>query len=133
MATKIRNTDGFIYSRDVITDIEELRARIEELTEDKPVSEYDQVELSQAYIDLQSLEALAGQASRYSEDGEDAVVLIRDDYFTEYAREFADDIGDASETTRWPFRHIDWKAAADDLKQDYTAVDFDGVTYWLAR
>lgn len=33
--------------------------------------------------------------------------------------------------TEWPLRHIDWDAAAEELKQDYTSVEFDGVTYWI--
>lgn len=26
---------------------------------------------------------------------------------------------------------IDWERAAEELRMDYTAVDFDGVTYWV--
>ena len=30
----------------------------------------------------------------------------------------------------WPCSCIDWKQAALELQQDYTAFDFAGVTYW---
>jgi hypothetical protein len=28
-------------------------------------------------------------------------------------------------------RCIDWNEAASELQMDYTAVEFDGVTYWV--
>jgi len=33
---------------------------------------------------------------------------------------------------RWPLNHIDWEAAAEELRQDYTTFTCDGMTY-LAR
>ena len=65
-------------------------------------------------------------------DWDNGVTLIRDNYFVEYAKQYADDVGavDFSATAAWPFDHIDWESAADDLQFDYTALDFDGVTYW---
>src|SRR5919108_3861575 len=56
------------------------------------------------------------------DDPEDGVFLIRSDMFQEYAEEFAEDIGAIDPRASWPLCHIDWKAAADDLKQDYTEV-----------
>ena len=31
----------------------------------------------------------------------------------------------------WPYRCIDWQQVADELRQDYTSVSFDGITYWV--
>jgi hypothetical protein len=31
----------------------------------------------------------------------------------------------------WPASYIDWDAAADALRMDYTSVDYAGVTYWV--
>ena len=56
--------------------------------------------------------------------------LIREDYFEEYARELADDLGAIDKDASWPAAHIDWKAAAEDLKQDYVTVELDGHTYY---
>mgnify|MGYP001610086472 CR=1 FL=1 len=63
---------------------------------------------------------------------EDGVQLIRASYFETYAEELAEDIGaiDRKLEGQWPYNHIDWKAAAEELMQDYTEIDFDGVTYW---
>lgn len=49
------------------------------------------------------------------------VTLINTDYFEDYARELAGDMND-KQAKDWPFRHIDWKAAAEELTQDYTLV-----------
>lgn len=57
--------------------------------------------------------------------------LIRDSYFATYAEELASDIGAIDRNAKWPLSHIDWEAAADELKMDYTAIDFDGVEYWI--
>ena len=56
--------------------------------------------------------------------------MVRDSYFTDYARELAEDIGAIDRNAAWPLRCIDWDEAADQLKVDYSTVDFDGVTYW---
>ena len=58
--------------------------------------------------------------------------LIREDYFEEYAQEFAEDIGAISSGAGWPLYCIDWERAARELAMDYSHVELDGVTY-LAR
>jgi hypothetical protein len=58
--------------------------------------------------------------------------LIPDDEFTEYAEELADDLGLTPRDAGWPVTHIDWEAAADALRQDYTEYEWQGTTY-LAR
>ena len=57
--------------------------------------------------------------------------LVRDSYFANYAQQLAEDIGAVNANASWPNNCIDWAQAARELKMDYTAVDFDGVTYWL--
>ena len=57
--------------------------------------------------------------------------LIRDTYFKEYAQELAEDIGAVDSDAAWPMNCIDWDAAADALRQDYTEVEFDGETYLI--
>jgi antirestriction protein len=110
------NDDETIDSRDVIERIEEL--------ENNPI-EGDEIE------ELEQLRKLAEQSVGYAADWQYGETLIRDDYFKQYAMDLADELG-ALETDRgWPANYIDWNAAADALKQDYTEIDFDGVTYWV--
>lgn len=55
--------------------------------------------------------------------------LIRDSHFEDYARELHEEIS-GEVMNDWPFTHIDWQAAAEDIQTDYTAFEFFGVAYW---
>jgi len=80
--------------------------------------------------DQKAFEELAKEAEG-SPDWEHGETLIRDSYFEEYAQELAEDTGMVKGDEGWPLNHIDWEAAADELKNDYFSVDFDGVEYWI--
>lgn len=104
-----------IDSRDVMERIAELQAE-----DNKDVSE------------LEALLHLATDAAQYAPDWNYGAQLIRDSYFKTYAQELAEEcdmIPDAS--APWPLTCIDWDRAARELQMDYTAVEFDGVTYWI--
>lgn len=111
--TPITNTQDIIDSRDIIE-------RIDRLERDEDRDEDEDAE-------LEALHALAEQGADYCGM---AKHFIHDAYFVTYAQDFADDIGAINRDAAWPLSHIDWDAAADDLRQDYTALDFDGATYW---
>lgn len=52
------------------------------------------------------------------------VTLVNSDHFTEYAQELAEEIAEPGmRDAAWPYRHIDWEAAANELQQDYSTVD----------
>jgi predicted nucleic acid-binding Zn-ribbon protein len=57
------------------------------------------------------------------------VQLIPESDFEDYARELAEDIGAIKRDMEWPCNHIDWAAAADSLKMDYTSTTFMGTDY----
>ncbi len=118
----ISNGDDIIDSREVIARIREL----EELQDDED-SEMEEEDSDELAILLE----LAEEASGYAPDWEYGEALIRDSYFETYARELADDIGAISKDAGWPMAHIDWEAAAEALQQDYTEIDFGGVSYWV--
>lgn len=59
----------------------------------------------------------------------DSPILIREDYFPDYAEELASDVGAISGTEEWPLMFIDWDAASEALKMDYSEVEFFGTTY----
>lgn len=130
MSDAINNTQDIIDSRDII-------ARIEELEEDREACADGIEELTAEQWDdehgeeLDALKSLAAEAEGYAPDWHYGEALIRETYFEEYARELAHDIGAVNEDAGWPGRHIDWEAAAVELKHDYTAVEFDGVTYYI--
>lgn len=76
------------------------------------------------------LEELRSVLAFRDEVGDVTDLIIRDDYFPEYALELARDMGAISDSTEWPAMYIDWDKAADDLKQDYSSVEYEGTTYW---
>lgn len=117
MTSEISNTDDIIDSRDVI-------ARIGELEALAARDEDEEAELT-------ALLALQEEAEPYAADWRHGETLIRDSYFRTYAEELANDIGAINSDQSWPNNCIDWERAARELQVDYTAVDFNGVTYWV--
>lgn len=107
-------------------EIEELSEWMNELTGPFDIENYrDDVK------ELTALNEFIDECSGYG-DFDHGDTVIADGYFETYAQEFANDIGAIDESkANWPTNHIDWKAAADELKQDYMSVDFDGETYWI--
>lgn len=136
MSNTPANSDDMIDSRDVI-------ARIEELEEERDSFEpSDAPELAGHILswhteypedaaELRALKALADEAEGYAPDWERGATLIRDSYFQEFAQQYADDIGALTCLSSWPYTCIDWERAARELQMEYTAVEFDGVTYWV--
>ena len=147
--TDIRNTDNIIDSHDVIARIDELTEERDALAEDIKEAEsrlqgidadddsgpLDEARHALAAWDgadeLAALEALVKEGEAYAPDWPHGETLIHASYFTEYAEQLADDIGAIDRDAGWPTTHIDWEAAAEDLKQDYTSIYFDGEEYFV--
>jgi hypothetical protein len=144
---EICNTDDVIDSRDVIARIEELEGERDSFEIDAEMepdtisiimeSDTDASRVEWAIQneddakELKALTELAEEAEDYASDWRYGETLIRDSYFEDYARDLAEDIGAIKEDASWPNNFIDWEAAREALKQDYTSVEFDGVTYWV--
>jgi hypothetical protein len=118
-AEDFRSAD-LIDSRDIIERVAELDARIDD--DDNPLNEGETDELAE----------LRGVIVDWCEvsDWSYGKTFIADDYFEDYARELADDIGAIDRDAIWPLTYIDWVAAADALKQDYTGYEGFGRTWW---
>jgi hypothetical protein len=123
------NTSDIIDSRDVIKRIEELSGAFEAagldpeaLPEDADETTKDRAE------ELNHLRALEKEAEDYAADWRYGATLIRDSYFVEAMEEQTKDIGDLPRDIP-AYLAIDWEKTAENLKVDYTEVDFDGVTY----
>jgi antirestriction protein len=74
---------------------------------------------------IQSIEDLLSEVGLEAPYG---VTLIPEDDFVDYAEQLAEDLGMVKDQS-WPYCHIDWDAAADSLRMDYSSVEFDGVSY----
>lgn len=126
VSKSISNSEDVIDSRDVIERIKYLESDHEDCDDAHPEN-HDQEE----HDELVALTKLQEEAEEYAPDWEYGSTLIRDSYFKDYAQELAYDIGAIDPKATWPINCIDWEAAADALKMDYTKVDFDGVSYWI--
>ena len=121
MTSKIDNTMNVIDSRDLEERFEELDCIVNE--EDMGTSEEQE--------ELESLRVLVKEGDLYIPDWFSGTPLIRDSHFTEYVKECAEDADAVPPDMPWPLNHIDWEAAAEELKAEYADFDFDGVTYWV--
>ena len=130
--------DKYIDTRDLHDRYNELRDKIEEAKEawadsetDDPKPEPSDVLDTHELADWNDLDFMEVNIPDFW-FGE---TIIHEDYFTEYAEELAEDLGYTGrnvEGQTWPFNHIDWEAAAEELKVDYFEVEWQGETY-LAR
>ena len=104
---------------DVIT-VDDLSNRLEQLDsvdEDAVLDDEDQAEFN-------SLTKLLAEVDNY-----DCETLVRDSYFAQYVQELCEDCGDVPANLPY-YIVIDWAATAENMRIDYTAFEFDGVTYW---
>ena len=117
----ITNSDDIIDLRDVIE-------RFEQLEDDSELHSAHQAE----YLALEELlKDCRGCGGDEQWRGDwYPITLIRYSYFKDYAQQLADDIGAIGKDVQWPHTCIDWDQAARELRMDYTAVEFNGITYW---
>ena len=112
-----------------VINIRQVFARFQELENDMPDDGEERLDALTEYDQLRVLLrdcAGNGNDEKWRGDWYPAT-LIRDDHFTDYAQELADAYFSKQV---WPMTCIDWEQAARELQMDYTAVEFDGVTYW---
>jgi hypothetical protein len=141
MSREISKFDDVIDSRDVIARINDLESERDSFepegfddaavgAEDLRAALWAEANPEEAE-ELKVLTAVQEEASGYASDWRHGESLIRDSYFEDYARQLAEDIGAIKGNESWPLSYIDWEAAAEALKMDYTSVDFDGVEFWI--
>ena len=106
----------------------EQAAKDELATAQANVKDWDESDEGQ---ELAKLKAFAEEAEGYAEDWRHGATLIHEDYFEDYARDLAAEGDYDMKNEQWPYTCIDWEKAAEELKQDYTSVDFGGETYWV--
>lgn len=142
MKREINNQQDIMDSRDMIEQLEEWQNEWESLVVDVDEAENDEDKAkAQAALDewnadygddYKALKEFCEEAEGYASDWKYGETVIRDSYFTDYAEELCKDIGDMPKELPWYIaNHIDWDGVADELKADYTSIDYDGVTYWV--
>lgn len=129
--TDITSGDDIIDVRDITDRVEELR---DERDDDANANEWAH-EDQDGPAELRRLEALLDDIRGYGGDHQwegdwYPLTLIHDSYFETYAQELASDCDMIKRDATWPNNCIDWTRAARELQQDYSPVEFEGVTYW---
>ena len=80
--------------------------------------------------EYEALKAFCEEAEQYCDDWSHGVQLILDEHWTEYAEQLTEDLGAIPRgLPEWVV--IDWEATAENLKADYTAVEWGAYTYWV--
>lgn len=119
-----------IVGNDVF-DIRDVIARYKALDGIKDTEEFSEEEKAELTAISSFLDDVRGNGGDEQWNGAwYPVTFIRDSHFKDYAEELAEDVGAISKDAQWPLSFIDWDAAANALKQDYSTVDIDGTTYW---
>lgn len=80
------------------------------------------------YTELEVIEAIDEVENEIGNGFNDGVCLIEEDDFADYCEELCTDVGYISrDFPGWI--EIDWKATANNMKQDYSEVTYQGNTY----
>ena len=97
-----------------------------EATAKRELVEWDD-EHGEAY---KALEEFCNEAEKYCDDWHHGVQLILEEHWTEYAEQLTHDLGALSrDMPTWVV--IDWEATGENLKADYTAIEWGAYTYWV--
>lgn len=134
----------YLDTRDLETTREELKQQIldsfletfpqyEEMTESFEDIRFEEEEIESWKSDfedelkqIEEIDTIENECSEFS-FGE---TLIDEDDFEEYCEELVSDIGYLpKELPSFISNNIDWSGVADDMKQDYSEIDYQGNTY----
>ena len=136
---------SYLDTRDLITERDELRQEVLDTYKEEfhNVDSYEEIDfdddheyhinsfdqfLKQFEIQLETIEQIDALENIIGESEFNfGVTLIPDDEFTDYAEQLAEDIEAIGDNSDWIV--IDWDKTADNLKMDFSSVDYKGVDY----
>jgi hypothetical protein len=116
--------------RDLIERFEELETEYDTLEDSDAIKNWADLGEYTALKDL--LDALEGYGGDEQWRGEwYPITLIHENYFTEYSKDLVIDCGELPrDLPAYIEYNINWDGVAQDLKVDYSEVDYDGETYY---
>ncbi len=112
-------------------DVQDLVEYVEEYESEREAGEEMDEYATELYEAIKALEA--DFWCDLNEVARNEPTMIHENYFEQYAQDLAEDIGaiDPNMGMGWPLYHIDWEAAAESLKMDYSEVTFGRHTYLI--
>jgi len=135
---------SYLDTRDLETEREDLKQQIlESFLESFPHYEdmtdtFEDIRLDEEEIEswkedwfteLEVIEAINDLENEVGSEWSYGVTLIEEDDFEDYCEEFVEDCYALNSIPQWIKNNINWSGIADDMKQDYTEVNFRGETY----
>lgn len=82
------------------------------------------------YTELEEIEEINQIEDEVGREWKYGCTLIDEDDFEDYCQELVEDIGDLpSNLPSYISNNIDWSGVADDLRQDYSELEYQGITY----
>jgi hypothetical protein len=142
MTAKFDSNDSHIDLRDVTDRVEELRSEREDHEATDDDADGGQIVADKPWADvapddaeeLTALESLLSELAGYGGDHQwegtwYPAGLIHEDAFVDAMKELVEDIGDLPNDMP-SYVVVDWDATAENLRVDYSSVEFDGATYW---
>lgn len=131
-----------IDSRDLIDHLEECKDELVDAYNDEHDTEleYDDIEWDDWdskdwYKELEYIEALiefVEDCDFKSSELQHGETIIHETYFTEYCEDFVKDVGYLPNDLPWWIEsNIDWDGVADEMKQDYSEVNWGNEIYFI--
>lgn len=132
--TRDLETEREDLKQEILNDFLEVFSQYEDMTDTFEDIRLDEEEIEswrdnwqtelEVIEDINELENSVGSEWSYG------VTLIDEDDFQDYCEELVSDIGDLpKDLPSYISNNIDWEGVAEDLKVDYTEVEFRGTTY----
>lgn len=118
----------------ILDDFLEVFPQYEEMTESFEDIRLDEEEIESWkdnwHTELEAIEAINTLEDEVGEEFGYGTALIEEYEFEDYCQEFVGDCGYISKDTPQLIKNnIDWSGIADDMRQDYSEVNFRGETY----
>lgn len=136
---------NIIDTRDLIEKRDELKEEIlndwNEKFEDNQIDDFDEIPLNSEdeaekdfinywRAEIEEIEEIDNLEDEIGSEFDFGVFLIDEDDFEEYCEDLVSDIGDLPrDIPSYLYNNIDWSGVADDIKQDYSEVEYQGITY----
>jgi len=88
-------------------------------------------EFSEEYEIIDNILILIDEVESYSGDSFEDTHFILEEDFEEYCEELVNDCYDLRNLPDFVKYNIDWEGVANDLRVDYSSVEYNGNTYWF--
>jgi hypothetical protein len=131
--TRDLETEREDLKQEILNDFLEVFPHYEDMTDTFEDIRFEEEEIESWkdnwFTELEIIETINNLENEVGSEFSDGVTLIDEDDFEDYCEEFVDDCYGLRDVPQLIRNNINWSGIADDIKQDYTEVNFRGETY----